>query len=303
MALGGVVTQACWRVALGSRPGLEQGPKGAAVGARGPLHPLQCGTGAGWMGALSSQGMKGDLGYVCLSSTRTGTGSSGNGWALISYNPSFCLLLPSPDAGSRSGGRSQPGSLPTGAYSPTGTLRGMQRPHWLTGGQGRLWPRPCLSGLADPAEEQRTQKTGSPAGRARVACKPLLSQKGERTLPPCGVCSGPNPSFFLEHEQPPGWRKSMTGAWLWAPHPLRDPAGRQLEPSLCLGVHSFRAPVVHPALAALPGGQCCCPWPCFQAADGQQVFGSPPPPGPPCVSSALGPSCLGLCRGAQEPPA
>ena len=114
MALGGAVTQACWRVALGSGAELEQGPKGAGVGARGPL-PLQCGIGTGWMGALSSQGMKGDLGYVCLSSTRTGTGSSGKGWALISRNPGFCLLLPGLDAGSRGGGRSQPGSLPTGA--------------------------------------------------------------------------------------------------------------------------------------------------------------------------------------------
>ena len=196
MALGGAVTQACWRVALGSGAELEQGPKGAAVGARGPLHPLQCGTGAGWMGALSSQGMKGDLGYVCLSSTRTRTGSSGKGWALISRNPVFCLLFPSPDAGSGGGGRSQPGSLPTGACSPTGALRGMQRPHWLTGSQGSLWPRPCLSGLADPAEDQRTQKTGAPAGRVRVACKPLLSQKGERTLTPWGMCSGTT-SFFL----------------------------------------------------------------------------------------------------------
>ena len=72
----------------------------------------------------------------------------------------------------------------------------MQRPHLHTGVQGSLWPRPRVSGLAGPAEEQRTQKTGSPAGRARLARKPLLSQKGERTLPPRGVCSGPK-SFFL----------------------------------------------------------------------------------------------------------
>lgn len=112
------------------------------------------------------------------------------------------------------GWRQEPARVPPngGLQSHGGALRGMQRPHWLTGGQSSLWPRPCLSGQADPAEEQRTQKTGSPAGRARVACKPLLSQKGERTLPPWGMCSGPHPSFFLEHEQPPGWGKSMTGA-------------------------------------------------------------------------------------------
>lgn len=46
-----------------------------------------------------------------------------------------------------------------------------------------MWPRPCQSGLADPAEEQRTQNTGSLAGSGRVAGKPLLSQKGERSLP------------------------------------------------------------------------------------------------------------------------
>ena len=114
----------------GSDPGLlvggswQWGRVGAGTqrgggGARGPL-PLQYGTGARWMGALSSQGMKGDLGYVRLSSTRTLTGSSGKGWALISCSPGFCLLLPGPDAESRGGGRSQPGSLPMGACSPTG---------------------------------------------------------------------------------------------------------------------------------------------------------------------------------------
>ena len=46
-----------------------------------------------------------------------------------------------------------------------------------------MWPRPCQSGLANPAEEQRTQNTGSLAGSGRVAGKPLLSQKGERSLP------------------------------------------------------------------------------------------------------------------------
>lgn len=37
MALGQALTQACWWMALGSRARLEQGPKGAVVGARGPL--------------------------------------------------------------------------------------------------------------------------------------------------------------------------------------------------------------------------------------------------------------------------
>lgn len=35
MAPGPAVTQACWWVALGNRSGLEQGPKGVAVAARG----------------------------------------------------------------------------------------------------------------------------------------------------------------------------------------------------------------------------------------------------------------------------
>ena len=195
MVPGLAVTQASWWVVLRNRAGLKQGPKGASVGARVPL-PLQCGTGARWMGALSSQGMKGDLGYVCLSSTRTRSGSSGKGWALISCSLGFCLLLPGPNAESRGGGRSQPGSLPMGACSPTAGNQGMQRPHWHTGVQGSLWPRPCLSGLAGPAEEQRTQKTGSQAEKARLACKPLLSQKGERTLSPWGVCSGPTCLFL-----------------------------------------------------------------------------------------------------------
>nr|XP_025121370.1 glycosyl-phosphatidylinositol-anchored molecule-like protein isoform X1 [Bubalus bubalis] len=129
------------------------------------------------MGALSSQGMKGDLGYVHLSSTRTRMGSSGKGWALISCSPGFCLLLPGLDAESRGGGRSQPGSLPMGACNPTGGPWGMQRPHWHTGVQGSLWPRPRVSGLAGPAEEQRTQKTGSPAGRGGWPASPSSVRK------------------------------------------------------------------------------------------------------------------------------
>ena len=103
------------------------------------------------------------------------------------------------------------------------------------------WPGPCPSGLADPAEEQRTQKTGSLAGSARVACKPLLSQKSERSQaqPPhsphtAPLCSqGPHPSFLQEHESKGG--QVYDGAWSWAPHSPRDPAGTQLEHSLGLG--------------------------------------------------------------------
>ena len=128
----------------------------------------------------------------------------------------------------------------------------MQRPHWHTGVQGSLWPRPRVSGLAGPAEEQRTQKTGSPAGRGVWPASPSSVRK-VRGPCPHGVCAqGAHPSFFLEHEQLPGWGKSMTGAWSWAPHPPRDPAGTQLEPSLCSGAHSFRPRVVSPTTGSSP---------------------------------------------------
>lgn len=162
-----------------------------------------------------------------------------------------------------------------GLAVPRGALRGMQRPHWLTGSQGSLWPRPCLSGQAAPAEEQRTQETGSPAGRAKVACKPLLSQKVRGPCPHGACAQGPILLSSWNMSCPRGETVYDRGLVV-GPHPPRDPGGTQLEPSLCLGVHSFRPRVVHPALAALPGGQCCCLWPCFQAGDGQQVFGSPP---------------------------
>ena len=128
----------------------------------------------------------------------------------------------------------------------------MQRPHWHTGIQGSLWPRPRVSGLAGPAEEQRTQKTGSPAGRGVWPASPSSVRK-VRGPCPHGVCAqGAHPSFFLEHEQLPGWGKSMTGTWSWAPHPPRDPAGTQLEPSLCSGAHSFRPHVVSPTTGSSP---------------------------------------------------
>lgn len=101
-----------------------------------------------------------------------------------------------------------------------------------------MWPRPCLSGLADPAEEQRTQKTGSLAGSGRVACKPLLSQKSERSQaqpPPLMECVLKAHILLSSRNMSPRVAKSKTGAWSWAPHSPRDPAGTQLEPSLGLG--------------------------------------------------------------------
>ena len=100
------------------------------------------------------------------------------------------------------------------------------------------WPGLCPSGLADPAEEQRTQKTGSLAGSARVACKPLLSQKSERSQaqpPPPMECVLKAHILLSSKNMSPRVGKSTTGAWSWAPHSPRDPAGTQLEPSLGLG--------------------------------------------------------------------
>lgn len=127
MLPGLAVTQASWWVVLRNRAGLKQGPKGVAVGARVP-HPLQCGTGARWMGALSSQGMKGDLGYVHLSSTRTRSGSSGKGWALISCSLRFCLLLPGLNAESRVEAGASQGPSPWGLAVPQRGIRGCKDP-------------------------------------------------------------------------------------------------------------------------------------------------------------------------------
>lgn len=127
----------------------------------------------------------------------------------------------------------------------------MQRPHWHTGVQGSLWPRLCLAWLAELRSREPRRRGHRQGGRGWPASP--SSVRKVRGPCPHGVCAqGPHPSFFLEHEQLPGWGKSMTGEWSWAPHPPKDPAGTQLEPSLCLGAHSFRPCVVSPTPGSSP---------------------------------------------------
>ena len=120
-------------------------------------------------------------------------------------------------------------AVPRGALQPSTDTLAASAVSWLG---------PCLSGLADPAEEQRTQKTGSLAESARVACKPLLSQKSERSQaqpPPPMECVLKAHILLSSRNMSLRVGKSMTGVWSWAPHSPRDPAGTQLEPSLGLG--------------------------------------------------------------------
>jgi len=148
-----------------------------------------------------------------------------------------------------------------------------------------MWPRPCQSGLANPAEEQRTQKTGSLAGSGRVACKPLLSQSSQRyqALPihplpysPHGVCAqGPHPSFLQEHSSKGGKvydRGVIVGSPL-SQGPSRHTAGALpvLGGSIVWG-HELS----HPPLAAFPEGACSCHHSYFQGGDGCPGLQSPP---------------------------
>ena len=145
-----------------------------------------------------------------------------------------------------------------------------------------MWPRPCQSGLANPAEEQRTQNTGSLAGSGRVACKPLLSQSNQRSqaLPirppphsPHGVCAqGPHPSFLQEHELQGSSRGVIVGSPL-SQGPSRHTAGALpvLGGSIVWG-HELS----HPPLAAFPEGACSCHHFYFQGRDGCPGLQSPP---------------------------
>ena len=110
---------------------------------------------------------------------------------------------------------------------------------------------------------------------------------------------GPHASFFLEHEQLPGWGKSDRGA-VMGPTPSQGPSRHTALPSLGLGVHSFRPRVVSPPPWQLSQEvSVAVPGPAFkQKIDSRS---SVHPPMSPMCQQGPGPSCLGLRRGAQEP--
>ena len=153
-------------------------------------------------------------------------------------------------------------------------------------GRAVMWPRPCLSGLADPAEWQRTQKTGSLAGSGRVACKPLLSQKGERSLPhSMGSVLGARILLCSRNMSSRGGnvydRAEVVGSPL-SQRPSRHTAGAlPVLVGSCVWGHELS----HPPLAAFPEGACWCHHSHFQGGDGCPALRSPPELSPPPCSS------------------
>lgn len=156
------------------------------------------------------------------------------------------MLSPGVEAGASQGpsqwGLAVPQGALRGCKDPTGTLASR-----AVCGRGPV----CLAWLVQLRSREPRRRGHWQGGRGWPASP--SSVRKVRGLCPHGVCAqGPHPSFFLEHEQLPGWGKSMTGEWSWAPHPPKDPAGTQLEPSLCSGTHSFRPCVVSPTPGSSP---------------------------------------------------
>ena len=156
------------------------------------------------------------------------------------------MLSPGVEAGASQGpsqwGLAVPQGALRGCKDPTGTLASR-----AVCGRGPV----CLAWLVQLRSREPRRRGHRQGGRGWPASP--SSVRKVRGPFPHGVCAqGPHPSFFLEYEQLPGWGKSMTGVWSWAPHPPMVPAGTQLEPSLCSGTHSFRPCVVSPTPGSSP---------------------------------------------------
>lgn len=152
-------------------------------------------------------------------------------------------------------------------------------------GRAVMWPRPCLSGLADPAEWQRTQKTGSLAGSGRVACKPFLSQSSERSqaLPAPLHPYSSTECVLKAHILLSSRNMSSMGGKVYdraevVGSPLSQGPSRHTAGALPVLVGScvWGHELSHPPLAAFPGGACWCHHSLFQGGAACPALRSPP---------------------------
>lgn len=175
----------------------------------------------------------------------------------------------------------------------------MQRPHWHTGVQGGLWPRPCMSGLAGPAESREPRRRGHWQGRRGWPASPSSVRKVRGPVPMGCV--------LRDHILVSSWNtsssqggESLTGARSWAPHPPRDPAGTQLCPPWAWGSTVSDPVLSHPhpgssprrsvllSLALLSSRRLTAGLLCT-------------PPCPPCVSRAQGPHAWASAEVPRSP--
>lgn len=141
------VTQACWRVAAESLGRVWLGPDGEGLGAGGPL-PLQRGMEQRGQGLILSRDERGPEGFISLlqGPERGAVGGlcphllGRTGFGYCPPGPCVCL-------GWR---RGQQGSLPVGAFSPSGADGGSK--DTIGGGaaaaKAPMCPRPCLTFLS-----------------------------------------------------------------------------------------------------------------------------------------------------------